>query len=151
MSLRNKLPRVPDRLSAWVPKCPLSARVHKCLSVQVPKCLQCLIAQVSLECPSAWSAQVPKCLECHSAQVLFECSSVLSALSAGVLTCPSSALSSRVPWVPWVPKCLSQSVSQPASQSAGLQCWFSKLISTLRTHTLREDIILRLKKLGTVV
>ena len=108
-----------------VPKCPLSARVPKCpSSVQVHQCL---------ECPS--SLRVPKCPNCS------ECR--LPTCSSSTLRSPSTliALSTQV----------LQSVSQLANQSAGLRCWFSKLISTSRTHTLRENKILRRRKLPTVV
>ena len=74
------------------------------------------------KCPSTW---VPKCL---SSAWEAKCP---SALSARVSKCPSTA---RVPWVPWESKCLSKSVRQSASYSVGLECWFSKLISTLRPN-----------------
>ena len=142
------MPQVFDCLSVCVPKCPSSVRVLNCLSAQVSKCLEFPSSQVPFKYPNASSTQVPKCPECWSTYVPFEC-----------LECPSAQVpfewlkcsSTWVPWVPWVPKCLSQSISQWASQSSCLQRWFSKLISNLRAHTLREDIILRLRKLPTVV
>ena len=124
----------PSTLSVWVSNCSSSARV-----LQVPQCPSAQVSWVP-KCPkrpsNAQIPQVPKCPSASSAQMPFEC---LKYLSAQVL------------WVSWVPKWLSQSFSQSARQSADLQCWFSKLISTLRAHTLREDIILRLRKLPAVV
>ena len=52
-----------------------ASRVHKWLSAQVPKYLECQSAQVPIESPSVSRARVPKCPECPSAQVLFECPS----------------------------------------------------------------------------
>ena len=82
----------------------------------------------SLECPS------DKFLEFPTAQVLFECAiAIASAVSiSGVrvsdfLECFWSR---------------SASVSQSASQSVGVQWWFSKLISTLRALIFREGLIL---------
>ena len=54
-------------------KCFSSAPVPKCLRDRVSKCL---------ECPSDSSAQVPECLDCLSAQVPLECLSALKNMSA---------------------------------------------------------------------
>ena len=156
-SLLNKVPRLPKCSSAGVPKCPSSARVPKRLSAFSVRVLKCpsgvRVSQVS-KCPSVWSARVPKsplsarvpkCPECWSVDVLFKCFECQVPFDC--LMCSSA----RVPWVPWVPKFFIHSVSQSASQSAELQCWFSKLMSSLRAHTLREDIILWLRKLPIVV
>ena len=86
----------------------------------VPECLKCRVA----ECPSA--LQMPEYLKCLS------------------------VLSARVSFVPCESKCVSKSVTQSPSQSAFLQGWFSKLISTLRANTLRQDLILRLRKLDLI-
>ena len=140
--------RVPKCSSAWVLKCPSVLRAPECPSPLSVECSSALWVSECLKCPNAL---VPWVTKGPSALWVPECPSVLS---ARVLICPSSALSTlsaRVPWVTWLHKCFSQSVSQPASQSAGLQCWFSKLISTLRAHTLSEDIVLQLRKLSTVV
>ena len=121
-------------------------------SFRVPKCLECLStssAQVSFECPSASSPQVPWVPKCSSP---FECLEYLECLSAQVpewLECLRCS-SARVPWVPWGSKCLSKSVSQSASKSAGVQYWFSKLISNLRAPILREDLFLQLRKLDLI-
>ena len=65
-SLLNKVSQVPTCVSA------LSARVHKCLSAQVPEFLTCPSAvRVLSECPSA--LRVSKCPP--SVQVPFECPS----------------------------------------------------------------------------
>ena len=73
-------------LSSWVPKCPSSAQVPKCLSVQVHKCFECLRALgMPLECLwgahffSLWEPQCPSAvrmpLECFwSSQFPLECS-----------------------------------------------------------------------------
>ena len=131
---------MPECLIGQVP----SLRLPKCLSSQLPTCFKCPSTQVHFECPSASSAllhHLPNHPECRSTRASFEC-----------LKCPSDALSARVPeCLECTSASVSQLVSQPVSHSAGLQCWFSKLISTLRAHTLREDIILRLKKLSTIV
>ena len=127
------VPQVPECPSARVFKCPLSARVPKWLSAQVPKFLECLSAQVPFD---SRVSRVSKCTSALSARVPFDC---------------LKRSRSRVPSVPWVPKCFSQSVSQSASQSVGLWCWFSKLTPTSRALTLREDKILRRRKLATVV
>ena len=115
-------------LSARIPKCPLSAWVSKCLSAQVPwvpeKCTSTQVSWV-LKCPSALGAAAPTCPS--------------SALSARVLKYPLNPLSARVPESLECLECPSTSVSQLVSQPAGqlgLQCWFSKLISTLMAHTL---------------
>ena len=79
MSMLNKLPqvpRVPKFPSAWVPKCPLSTQVPKCLSAQVPNYLECPIVQVLFKCPSASSAPMPKCPNALSFQVPFKCPSI---------------------------------------------------------------------------
>ena len=58
-------------LSSWVPKCPPSAQVPKCLSVQVHKCFECLRALV---CPwNAFGVPIFFLFESLSAQVLLEC------------------------------------------------------------------------------
>ena len=152
-----------------VPECPSVFQVPECLSAQVPKCLECPSVQVPFKCPSVWSAQVPfECLKCPSPQVPWvpECPSALwvpwvPQVLKCVSKCPSSL---RVPEcleyleclrcssapVPWESKCLIKSVSQSASQLVGVQCWFSKLISTLRAPIWREDLILRLRKLDLI-
>ena len=101
--------QVPERPSAQVP--------------WVPKCLEFPSSQVPFKCLSVSSAQVPKWLECPSDELPLEWPIVLSILSASSVR------------VPWGLKCLSKSVSQSASHSAGLQCWFSKLTSTLRANS----------------
>ena len=130
------MPRVswaPECPCAWMPKCPSVLRTYCPSARRVPECLKW---------PSALSAssdQVPfECLECPSAQVTCEC-----------LKC-SSARVPWVPWVPWKPNSLGKSISHSASKSAGLQGWFIKLISTFRAHTIREDLILRLRKLDII-
>ena len=136
-------------------ECPSAFWVPVCLSAQVPWVSEypsALWVPECLKCPSAFSvlsAQVPKFIERPSARVLFECLEYLECPSAlqvpeclECLWCPTG----REPWVPWESKYLSQS----PSQLAGLQCWFSKLISTLRTHILRKDLILRLRKLDLI-
>ena len=65
--------QAPKYLSAQVSKCFSSAPVPKCLKDQVSKCL---------ECPSDSSAQVPEFLDCLSAQVPLECLSALKTMSA---------------------------------------------------------------------
>ena len=140
--------RVPKCPSAWVLDCTSTLWAPECPSALSVKCASALRVSECLKCPNALVPWVPKG---PSALWMPECP---SALSTRVLTCPLSALSAlsaRVPWVTWVHKHFSQSVSQPASQSAGLRRWFSKLISTLRAHTLSEEVVLRLKKLSTVV
>ena len=102
----------------------------KCL-----ECRKCSSAPRVLECPTG--LRVPKCLKYPSVLKVPRCPKYLSALSARVLMCPSRALSyllpnchsndlstrvpecpsARVPGVPWVPKSLSQSVSQSANLS----------------------------------
>ena len=123
---------MPKCSGAWVPEWSRAQVLFEFVSAWVLKC------HTSVMCPSTLMPWVPKCLSAPSAQC---------ARSAGVRTCLSSALSGRVPFdcvkcsrflvpsVRWVPNCFSQSVSQSASPPVGLQCWFSKLISTLRGHT----------------
>ena len=106
-----------ERPSAQVPERP-SAQVP-----WVPECLECPSSQVPFKCLSVSSAQVPKWLECPSDELPLEWPIALSILSASSVR------------VPWGLKCLSKSVSQSASHSAGLQCWFSKLTSTLRANS----------------
>lgn len=134
MSLLNKVPEVPG-----VPDFLSTAQEPKCLSVQVPKSFECSCAQVPFECSSASNAQVPWMPERPSALRM-----------PWVPECPSSGDCPTSARVPWVPKCFSKSSSHSAGQSAGLQCRFNKLISTLRAHTLRENLILRLRKLDLV-
>ena len=120
LSLLNKVPQVP--------------RVPKCLIAQVPKCLECPSALQMSECFKCPSAQVPWVPKCLSAIRVPKC-----------LRCPECPSTLRVPQ-----KCLSKSVSHSSIHSAGWQCWFSKLISTLRAHTLRKNLILRLRKLDLI-
>ena len=117
-SLLKKMPWVPR-----VPKCLSSVQMHKFPRGQVPKCLERPSSQVPFKCLSVLTAQVPKWLECPSDEVPLECPIALSILSASSVR------------VPWELKCLSKSVSQSASHSACLQCWFSKCTSTLRANS----------------
>ena len=93
--LESPSAQVPESQSARVPKCPSNVQVS-----QVPNGPSALSTQV-LKC--SWSArvsQVLKCFECRSSDVPFEW-----------LKCSSA----RVPWVSWVPKWFSQSVSWSVS------------------------------------
>ena len=98
-------------------------RVPDSLSARLSKCLSSVWVP---KCPSALSARVPKWI-----------SSARVPKVAWLLECPSAL---------GVPKCFSKSISHSAIQSAGLQCWFSKLISTLSAHSLMENLILRQRK-----
>ena len=106
-SLLNKVPcvpRVPECLSAQVPKCPSVFWLPKCPNAWKVKCLSALSARVP-KCPSSNRVpELPKCLECPSSQLPLKCSSALSALSVSSLR------------VHWECKWLSKSVSQPIIQ-----------------------------------
>ena len=79
--LLDKVPPVSlvtDCLSSYVPKCPSTARVPRCLSAQVLSVLsdqepKCTLSNKVPQVPECSSVQVCKCFKCSSAQMLFEC------------------------------------------------------------------------------
>ena len=117
-----------NKLLILLNKVPRVSRVPECLSAQVPESLKCPCSQVPwvLECPSAlrvpWVSWEPNCSSIASSVRLPECLECLECLRCSSVR------------VPWKPKCLSKSVSQSASQSDGLQCWFSEERSNFATE-----------------